>query len=264
MATAPTINDNAYPPDNTIPPMIHVTSCGTVEAIGDYKYVDMYNERPRYKHVTENFWIRFSGIWYICDGPNADDAKRFLYYTNYKTKNCVNMEWQCEIDGKKPTPVVSQFSMGEVIETKVLGAVEDLWVYVSITKMHRDGTLDLFVLNHQKHRVHPEALIVDPKLCRKRRAKPKDPNERKVYDIFLCFAAKGIGFESDSDIARITFTHPAKGGELRSLIAEKFSKSENSVKMIKNGRMVTDTDTLDDKDKVIVVFSSHGGGGGAF
>jgi len=252
--TTPSISSDPTPPTADIPPMIYVTSCGTLEAIGDYKYIDMFNERPRYKHVKNDFWIRFSGIWYICDGPDVEKAKRFYYYTNFKTPNCVNMEWQCEIDGKKPTPVVSQFSMGEVIETKVLGAVEDLWVYVSITKMHRDGTLDLFVLNHQKHRVHPEALIVDPKLCRKRRVRA-DANERKVYDIFLCFGVEKPGFETDADIARITFTHPASGGELRSLISEKFAKEENQIHLVKDGKKIGNKMKLEDKDRVIVVFS---------
>jgi len=242
--------DPITPPSPDIPAIIHITGCGTEEAIGDYRYVGTFNDRPRYKHVKNNVWIRFSGIWYICDGADTENAKKFFYYTNRKTKNCTNMQWQCELDGRKPCPIVSEFSMGEVIETKVLGAAEDLWVFSSITKMHRDGTFDLFVLNHQKHRVHPEALIVDPKLCRKRRAEPKGL-DKSVYDLFLCF-----GFDTDADLARITFTKRTYAGELRKLIGEKFSKDTDKIHLIKDGRKLDDQNPLEDKDRIIVVFGS--------
>lgn len=239
------------PPD--VPPLIHVTSCGLTECNGEYNFRDMFNDRPRYKHQYHNFWIRFTGIWYICDGPDVERAKKFYYYTNFKTKNCVNMEWQCELDGKRPTPCVSQFANGEVIETKVLGAQEDLWVFASITKMHRDGTVDLFVLNHQKHRVHPEALIVDPKLCRKRRPKDTKDVTETVHDIFLCF-----GFENDADVARITYSKKTNAKEVRDLLCERFNKDASKIHLIKNGKKLRDEHPLKDKDKVIVVIGSGG------
>jgi len=241
-------------------PVVHITGAGTPEINGDYFYIDTFNGHPRYhKQISpdKGYWIRFSGIWYICDGKDVETAKKFFYYFSIKDQSAaevpVNVNWECEVDGRKPAPIVSQFVNGEVIETKVLGTKEELWVFCSITKMHRDGTFDLFVLNHQKHRVHPEALFVDPNLCRKRTPDTENTQEPQVYDIFLCF-----GFDSESDIAKITFSKQTNGGELRALLGERFEKDLANVHLIKDGKKLEDNSVIEDKDRVVVVFGSGG------
>eukprot|EP00494_Astrolonche_serrata_P030403 UN30670 len=112
--------------------------------------------------------------------------RRAVYLRGPRTKN-VNFPQLIDdkseeekIKNKRP-PRIIKFRPSEAVETKIrYGTNKEVWINAEITKVNKDQTYDLIVLQPKKHRVNPFAIHVPEKFIQNKTYVKNEPVETRI------------------------------------------------------------------------------------